>query len=627
MSTTRPGLDSASTRAFREERHGQPAWSEVESLRALADGHPPGALERIIERYAGLVYGVAWRRTGQHELAQEVAQNVFAVLARKAAALARMKAPLAAWLHRAAVLEAARLHRKETTRRRVMKEFATHTELTAATLPPAALPDSLLPELDDALDALPRADRELLLARYFEDRSYRELAATTGRSEAALMQQHHRALAKLSRLFQKRGLAVSTAVLASGLGAPFATAAPSSVVTTLAAAAPTLGLSTSLALTLAMQTKTQLALATVAACLVAGTASFFVGRVEGKARTERHLVATRSAPPSSLPKEATAATDKPDATTVVLPTDIQGKLAKATTDWRAATDEKGRAQALAIIDTLTAEEVPMVLAYLESVREENALFLALAERVLPLWAVHEPEAALAWLSEQLPRPRRQKLMERMLEEWGGRDHTAALAWWGKVMDSLEFPITENGFGNLNKVVLSGWARSDPGGLLATTRKDNDPTRLEHGKAMEDALLVAAADSQSRLKLIEAIADLPNDVEKMTFYVKVLGPLMVMDTSAMREVALAFPLEKAHNREDLLVMTAFAPLLFSGDENEAVGWLRQNMDHTAIPAAFERLLTGTVGDLPKEVFQQKANEYLPPPIVERIRQALNSAPSR
>lgn len=608
------------------------ASADHEALQRFVETAAPAALAEVIQRYAGLVHGVAQRRTGQHEQAQEVAQNVFAALARKAPALLRARTPPAAWLHRAAVLESAHAQRKERSRQRMMKKFALHAELVSPP-EPAPLPDSVLPVLDEALDRLPRADRELLLARYFADRSYRDIAADTGRSEAALMQQHHRALEKLSRFFRQRGIAASSAALAAGLGTPLASAAPAgfSAATVAAAAgaatAPTLALSTSLQLTLAMHTKTQIALAAAAACLVAGTGSFFAGRAEGKARAEHRLAQTQG----SAFAEGSSAAAKPFSTpgaflavpAEALPQDIAGKLAKASADWRAATDEKERTQAFSIIGALTADEIPTARAFLESIREENALFLGLSEKVLPLWAAHQPEAALAWLTEHLPRPRRQKIMERILEEWGGRDHAAALAWWRRVMDSLDFPVAENAFSKFDQMVFSGWARSDPGGLIAALRDENDSTRQEYQGEAEDALMLVAADPNMRPELIKALSALPSDAEKMTFYLKSVGPLMVIDSATMREMALAFPLEKKENRDDLLVMTAFAPMLISGDENEAIAWLRQHMEASAIRPSFERLLAGTVGDLPKEAFQQKIDEFLPPPVIERIRKAIDA----
>ncbi len=317
------GPDSAAFRAARPATDG--AVDDRDALRSYVDGGSAAAFATLTGRFAGLVYGAARRRTGQHELAEEVAQNVFVILARKAPALLRKQTPLAAWLHRAAVLESSEALRRESVRHRVMKAFATHQELAAPAEAGAAL-DSILPDLDEALDRLPRTDRELLLARYYEERSYRDLAATTGRSEAALMQQHHRALEKLSRLFHRRGHRVTATALAAGLGAPVASAAPAGLAASCAAgatasAAATISSATLFQLSLAMQTKTQLALVAVLACLATGAGAFFAARKHGAASAESQAAATQPAGGSSrdIDHAAAASASSPSSLALVLP--------------------------------------------------------------------------------------------------------------------------------------------------------------------------------------------------------------------------------------------------------------------------------------------------------------------
>ena len=251
------------------------------ALRDYAEHQSAKAFAILAERYTGLIYGTARRRTGSHELSQEIAQNVFAILARKAPALARNATPLAGWLHRATVLESCQALRREGSRRRVLQAFAAEQEQAAAGAFFMNM-DEIAPELDEALDQLPRADRELLLARYFDGQSYHELAAATGRNEAALMQQQHRALRKLSRLLQHYGhpRTVTAAALAAGLATPFTAPAPAGLAAactahaTSAAATAALGFPTLFQLTLAMQTKTSFAVMIAILCLVAGVGGF-----------------------------------------------------------------------------------------------------------------------------------------------------------------------------------------------------------------------------------------------------------------------------------------------------------------------------------------------------------------
>src|SRR6187402_2676202 len=101
-------------------------------LRAWARERSEAAFRALVERYAGLVFGVALRRTGERALAEEAVQNVFTDLARKAAVIVELQRPLAAWLHRCAVYESATLLRGETRHREKMKRFASNvTDETA----------------------------------------------------------------------------------------------------------------------------------------------------------------------------------------------------------------------------------------------------------------------------------------------------------------------------------------------------------------------------------------------------------------------------------------------------------------------------------------------------------------
>lgn len=60
-------------------------------------------------------------------------------------------------------------------------------------------------EVRRAVDALPPQDREVLLLRFDEDRSYEEIAALTGTSAAAVKQRVFRARARVRALLEEGG--------------------------------------------------------------------------------------------------------------------------------------------------------------------------------------------------------------------------------------------------------------------------------------------------------------------------------------------------------------------------------------------------------------------------------------
>ena len=87
------------------------------------------AFRTLVDRYAGLVFSIALRRTGRRELAEEIAQTVFIVLARKAKQLTP-KVSLAGWLHQATMLESAKALRGEYRRKRKMDELTKMEAMT-----------------------------------------------------------------------------------------------------------------------------------------------------------------------------------------------------------------------------------------------------------------------------------------------------------------------------------------------------------------------------------------------------------------------------------------------------------------------------------------------------------------
>jgi len=73
---------------------------DIVLLARFAESRDEAAFRGLVEKYTGLVYGVAYRKLGQKQAAKEVCQNIFAAMAQKAEALLE-KRSLGAWLHRA----------------------------------------------------------------------------------------------------------------------------------------------------------------------------------------------------------------------------------------------------------------------------------------------------------------------------------------------------------------------------------------------------------------------------------------------------------------------------------------------------------------------------------------------
>jgi RNA polymerase sigma factor (sigma-70 family) len=573
-----------------------------------------GAFRVLTDRYAGLVFSAAFRRTGQHGLAEEVAQNVFAVLARKAGALAGPGVKLAAWLHRAAVLEAARALRKESIRRRIMDDYFHQADVLSGQ--DAATWQAVLPELDSALDGLPARDRELLLARFFDDRSYQELAAETGRSVAALMQQQHRALARLSERLQRRGVAVPAAALGAGLGGTLVQAAPAGLSASLAATAPAAaaslgGLPLFLhTLDILMQTKTRLTLAAaLAACFLGGSGAFWAGKSRAEARGEGLLTEARAAA-AAASASAPPVAPVVGAATPAIPADIRAKLEQAVAGWRSAGEHRLRMQALEVVDALAPDEVPVALEVLATVKDEYGLHLELGKRIAILWGAREPEPALKWLAGELPREHRGSPMQAILTGWAKHDPQAALGWWQGVVDSLEYPIPENQFERFEDVIYSGWAAHDPGALAAQLPEIGDAAEFERleGTGVHKQLMGlagAAIDPATRDATLAAIAAIPTDGTRAAAAGLTSMMMNVSDAEAGRAFLLSLKFEDPSIRADLLGQAAMAGVMMQQQTPvEAVAWLRAHTDEATARRAIEDFVTEQgeeeIGDLASEL---------------------------
>lgn len=166
----------------------------------------------IVERHLPLVLGTARRITGNNGLAEDVAQTVFILLARKAGSLSSGTI-LSGWLYRTtsfvarrALCSEGRRQRRETEAARMYDENDQDPTWKR-----------IAPELDVALSGLGESDRTALLLRFFNDRPLREVGATLGISEEAAKKRVARALDKLRGALRQRGAEVSLAALIMGL--------------------------------------------------------------------------------------------------------------------------------------------------------------------------------------------------------------------------------------------------------------------------------------------------------------------------------------------------------------------------------------------------------------------------
>jgi RNA polymerase sigma factor (sigma-70 family) len=194
-----------------------------ELLAEFARVNSEAAFAELVGRHADLVYSVALRESGNAQSAEEIAQAVFVVLARKAGSLSS-RISLPGWLYQTARLTARNYRRGEV--RRIRREQEAFMESSNTVTEEAASWQSIVPLLDEALGRLSAGDRNALVLRFLQGRLLREVGSALGLNEPAAKMRVNRALEKLRRYFGRHGIAMSVALISSAVAANAVQSAP-----------------------------------------------------------------------------------------------------------------------------------------------------------------------------------------------------------------------------------------------------------------------------------------------------------------------------------------------------------------------------------------------------------------
>src|ERR1041385_1850127 len=139
-----------------------PMMSDSELLERYTQNHSESAFAELVARYVDLVYSAALRQVGHDtHLAQDVAQNVFVDLARKAGSLSD-RAVLTGWLYTSTRYAAAMIVRREQRRRAREQEAHAMQELLRESSDPTDW-DRLGLVLDEVMHELNERERDAIL--------------------------------------------------------------------------------------------------------------------------------------------------------------------------------------------------------------------------------------------------------------------------------------------------------------------------------------------------------------------------------------------------------------------------------------------------------------------------------
>jgi RNA polymerase sigma factor (sigma-70 family) len=265
---------------------------DAELLRRYATDRSEAAFAELVQRHLALVYSVARRQVEpDRHLAEDVAQKVFADLARKADSLSRHPV-LTGWLYCSTRFTAIDLVRSERRRRTREQEAQAMQEIMNDS---GGEPETekLRPVLDQAMSELAERDRDAVMLRFFEARPFAEIAAKFRLTEDAARRRVERALEKLRLQLARRGITSTTAALATVLAGQAGVGTPSGLAATVTGGALVGAGATTAVATFFGAAKMQLALAGVA--LVAGGGGLAWQR-QANDRWQREIAADQTAP-------------------------------------------------------------------------------------------------------------------------------------------------------------------------------------------------------------------------------------------------------------------------------------------------------------------------------------------
>jgi len=206
--------------------------TDIQLLQQYARTASQEAFAELVRRHYGWVRAAALRQVHSSATADDVAQAVFLVLARKANSMPP-STQLGPWLFQVTRYSASNAIRSER-RRQSHERQAAQMQIAASTTDESANWHQLSADLDALLARLRQHHRQALLLRFYQQMTFGQMGELLGVSEDAARKRVDNALAKLRAMFERRRVSVPATALATALlthtaGAPASAALATNV--------------------------------------------------------------------------------------------------------------------------------------------------------------------------------------------------------------------------------------------------------------------------------------------------------------------------------------------------------------------------------------------------------------